>query len=69
MDKLKNVVDLAELGNMDEIPVSFDIPDTRTVDLKGTRDIELTTTGAEKCNLTVILCVTADGENVIQWYY
>jgi len=60
MDKLKNV-DLAQFGNMDETPLSFDIPDTRTVDLKVTRDIELTTTGAEKCNFTVILCVTADG--------
>jgi hypothetical protein len=61
MDKLKNVVDLAQFGNMDEIPISFDIPDIRTVDLKGTRNIELITTGAEKCNFTVILCVTADG--------
>ena len=46
---------------MDEIPVSFDIPGTRTVDEVGKEDIVITTTGAEKCNFTVILCCTADG--------
>jgi hypothetical protein len=54
-------VDLKHLGNMDEVPVSFDIPDSRTVHAKGAEDIQLITTGNEKCNFTGILSVTADG--------
>ena len=49
---------------MDEVSVSFDIPDTRTVDEKGKKDILIKTTGNEKYNFTVILTVTADGKNV-----
>ena len=45
---------------MDEISVSFDIPETRTVDEVSKKDIVMTTTGAEKCNFTVVLCCTAD---------
>ena len=39
---------------MDEIPVSFDIPGTLTVDEVGKKDIVMTTTGAEKCNFIVL---------------
>jgi len=61
VSKLKENVDLSQFGNMDEVPVSFDMPDTRTVDVTGKEDIILTTTGSEKCNFTVVLCCTADG--------
>ena len=63
----KRDIDLKHLGNMDEVSVSFDIPDTRTVDEKGKKDILIKTTGNEKYNFTVILTVTADGKNVNQW--
>ena len=65
----KRDIDLKHLGNMDEVSVSFDIPDTRTVDEKGKKDILIKTTGNEKYNFTVILTVTADGKNVNQWWY
>ena len=45
----------------DEVPMSFDMPGIFTVDLKGAQDIKISTTGSEKCNFTIILCVTADG--------
>ena len=59
--RIKVGIELSQVGNMDEIPVSFDIPGTRTVDEVGKKDIVITTTGAEKCNFTVVLCCTADG--------
>lgn len=54
-------VDLRNLGNMDEVPVSFDMPSNYTVDQKGVEDVKITSTGHEKCNFTLVLCVTADG--------
>jgi hypothetical protein len=61
VSQLKSDVELTQFRNMDEVAVSFDIPDSRTVDETGKKDIMLTTTGAEKCNFTVVLCCTADG--------
>ena len=58
---LKSGVQLSQIGNMDEVVVSFDIPSTRTIDEKGKKEIILSTTGAEKLNFTVVLCCTADG--------
>ena len=42
--------------------VSFDMTSNYTVNVKGAEDITLKTTGNEKCNFTVVLCVTTDGE-------
>lgn len=65
-----------DIGNMDEVPVQFDMPGRRTVDRKGSQDIRITTTGRgvcwraefntrflghEKTCFTVVLCVTSDG--------
>jgi hypothetical protein len=58
---LKSGVQLSQIGNMDEVAVSFDIPSTRTIDEKGKKEIILSTTDAEKLNFTVVLCCTADG--------
>lgn len=59
----KNSVDLhpSQLGNMDEIPVTFDLPTSRTVELKGAKEVSVATTGHEKSNFTIMLTVTADG--------
>jgi hypothetical protein len=54
-------VELRHFGNMDEVPVSFDMPSTRTVNVKGVKEVRLKTTGNEKSNLTVILSVTSNG--------
>jgi hypothetical protein len=58
--KIKGI-DLHQIGNMDEVPMRFDMPSNFTVDRKGAQDIKISTTGAEKCCFTVVLCVTADG--------
>ncbi|CAJ0602390.1 unnamed protein product [Cylicocyclus nassatus] len=52
---------LSDIGNMGEVPVTFDMPGKYTVDRKGAQDITITTTGGEKTNFTVVLGVTADG--------
>jgi hypothetical protein len=52
---------LQQIGNMDEVPMSFDMPSNFTIDKKGNENIKISTTGSEKCNFTVVLCVTADG--------
>ena len=60
MDKKKGV-QLVNLGNIDEVPVSFDLPGNFNVDVKGSRQVRVLTTGNEKCNFTAALCVCADG--------
>ncbi|CAJ0593045.1 unnamed protein product [Cylicocyclus nassatus] len=52
---------LKDIGNVDEVPVTFDMPRKYTVNKKGAQDITITTTGGEKTNFTVVLGVTADG--------
>jgi len=54
-------VERNQIGNMDEVPMSFDMPSNFTVESKGTGDVKIITTGAEKCNFTVVLSVTCDG--------
>ena len=49
---------------MDEVPVTFDMPSKFTIDVKGSNDVRINTTGAEKNRFTVVLCVTADGEKL-----
>jgi hypothetical protein len=46
---------------MDEVPVSFDLPGSRTVNLKGAKEVSVATTGHEKSNFMVVLSVTSDG--------
>lgn len=54
-------VDFEQIGNMDEVSISFDMPSGFTVERKGSSDVRITTTGSERCNFTVVLCVTANG--------
>ena len=53
--------DLSQIGNMDEIPVLFDMPANYTVDVKGAKSIFVKITGHEKCHFTVVLSYMADG--------
>jgi hypothetical protein len=46
---------------MDKVPVSFDLPGSRTVHLKGAKEVSVATTGHEKSNFTVVLSVTSNG--------
>lgn len=51
-------------GNLDEVPVPFDIVSNRTVEVKGKDDISIASTGNEKTNFTVVLGILADGSKL-----
>jgi len=46
---------------MDEVPLTFDIPSNKTVDVKGAKAIMIKTSGNEKTRYTVVLACCADG--------
>ncbi|KAI5152436.1 hypothetical protein ENBRE01_2830 [Enteropsectra breve] len=53
-----------QIGNMDEVPVSFDMPSNHTVDQRGADSVRILTTWHEKSNFTVVLSVMADGRKL-----
>jgi len=52
--------EIEQLGNMDEVPLTFDVPSNKTVDVKGAKTIMIKTSGNEKTCYTVLACC-ADG--------
>ena len=52
---------LVNIGNMDETPVWFDMPTSKTVDSVGAKTVLLKTNGHEKTRFTVVLACLADG--------
>ena len=46
---------------MDEVPLTFDVPSNKTVDVKGAKTITIKTSGNEKTRYTVVLARCADG--------
>ena len=50
--------------NMDEVPLTFDIPITTTVDKKGAKSVTIQTTGHEKASFTVVLGCYASGDKL-----
>ena len=57
----KHGYDLSQIGNMDETPMTFDLPGNQTVDTVGSKTIMIKTTGHEKTHFTVVLACMADG--------
>ena len=53
--------EIVQLGNMNEIPLTVDVPSNKTVDVKGARTIMIKTSGNEKTRYTVVLACCADG--------
>ena len=53
--------EIGQLGNMDEVPLVFDVPSNNTVDVKGAKTIMIKTSGNEKTHYTVVLACCADG--------
>ena len=43
--------------NVDETPIYMDMPENKTVDYKGAKDIEIITFGGERVRISVILLV------------
>lgn len=42
--------ELGQIGNMDEVPLCFDVPSNRTVDRKGTKTVTIKTSGWNRWN-------------------
>src|SRR6266536_2171906 len=57
---------LGLIGNMDETPMTFDLPSNTTVDEMGTRTVSIRTTGHEKTNFTVVL-TWMDENEMLYW--
>ena len=53
--------EMGQLGNMDEVPSTFDVPSNKTVDVKGAKTIMIKTSGNEKTRYTVVVACCADG--------
>ena len=52
---------LSCIFNMDETPMRFELPSSRSLEFTGSRTVPVKTCGAEKRSFTVALAVAADG--------
>lgn len=59
-----NKYEMQQIGNMDETPMNFDMPPSRTVHPVGEKTIMIKTTGNEKNHFTVVLACLADGSKL-----
>ena len=50
--------------NMDEVPLTFDIPMSKTVEQTGSKAVTIQTTGHEKASFTVVLACCASGDKL-----
>lgn len=57
----KKNISASHIVNMDEVPLTFDIPLGRSVAEKGEKTVTVRTTGHEKAHFTVVLACCADG--------
>lgn len=53
--------EMCQIANMDETPMTFDVPSNKTVDSKGVKSVTIKTSGNEKSHFTVVLSCCADG--------
>ncbi|TWW63283.1 hypothetical protein D4764_03G0002910 [Takifugu flavidus] len=53
----------SHITNMEEIPLSFDIPLTHTVEKKGNSTVAICTTGHEKSSFTVVFGCHGNGQS------
>ena len=54
--------DLSRILNMDETPMRFELPATRTLEFTGSRTVPVLSCGADKQSFTVALTVKANGK-------
>ena len=57
----ENQYSLSLIANMDETPLSFNLPNSTTIKQCGTKTVSILSTGHEKANFTVVLGCMADG--------
>ena len=60
----ENLIGEEHIINMDEVPLTFDMPLTRTVNKTEQSTINLKTTGHEKTSFTVVLSCTVSGKKL-----
>ena len=60
-ERKDHLYSLVNIGNMDETPMCFDMPTSRTVHTKGEHTVSVKTTSHEKDHFTVTLACMADG--------
>jgi len=63
-NRLKYGFNTYGVGNMDETPIFFNMYPNKTIAKKGNKTILIKTQSQEKCRISVILCITADGEKL-----
>uniref|UniRef100_A0A674I2H4 DDE-1 domain-containing protein n=1 Tax=Terrapene triunguis TaxID=2587831 RepID=A0A674I2H4_9SAUR len=56
--------ELSQIGNMDETPMTFDLPSNRTVTGVGEKTVLIKTSGHEKIHFTVVLSCLANGSKL-----
>ena len=54
----------SQILNMDETPMRFELPATRTLEFSGNRTVPILSCGGDKQSFTVVLAVKADGEKL-----
>lgn len=52
------------IANMDETPVYFDMPGSRTFDMRGVKTVKCKTTGHEKLRFTAVLTIMSNGQKL-----
>ena len=55
---------LSRIFNMDETPMRFELPSSRTLEFSGSRTVPVKSCGAKKRSFTVTLAVAADGSKL-----
>ena len=53
--------EIGQFRNVDEVPLTFDVPSNKTVDVKGAKTIMIKTSGNEKTHYTLVIVCCADG--------
>ena len=60
----ENSYPLHFIANMDETPLTFDMPPNRTINSTGEKTVKIGTTGNEKNQVTVVLPCCGDGSKL-----
>ena len=56
----ENQYPLSLIGNMDEMPMSFNLPSNTTVEQSGSKTVSILSTGHERSNFIIVLACLAD---------
>lgn len=58
------LLNLCQIGNMDEVPISFDMPTSCSADFIEVKSVPVVMTGNEKNTFTVVLSCMASSEKL-----